>query len=131
MVSNSGAPGGLGGTSIRVRGITSAGNNSPLFVVDGFPLPAAVDAGGNATGTEINNINPNDIETIDILKDASATAIYGLRAANGVVIITTKRGKAGTSNINIDAYVGTQKRVAPGGPAQRAAVRRAQQRGPY
>ena len=108
VVSNGGAPGGMGGTSIRVRGITSAGNNSPLYVVDGFPLPTATDAGGNATGNEINNINPNDIETIDILKDASATAIYGLRAANGVVLITTKRGKAGTSNISIDAYTGVQ-----------------------
>ena len=108
VVSNGGAPGGTGGTSIRVRGVTSAGNNSPLYVVDGFPLPTATDAGGNATGNEINNINPNDIETIDILKDASATAIYGLRAANGVVIITTKRGKAGTSNISLDAYVGVQ-----------------------
>ena len=108
VVSNGGAPGGQGGTSIRIRGITSAGNNSPLYVVDGFPLPAALDGNGNATGTELNSINPNDIETIDVLKDASATAIYGLRAANGVVLITTKRGKAGTSNINIDSYVGVQ-----------------------
>ena len=109
VVSNSGAPGGAGGTSIRVRGITSSGNNSPLYVVDGFPLPAATDGNGNATGTEINTINPNDIETIDVLKDAASTAIYGLRAANGVVIITTKRGKAGVSNISVDAYAGQQK----------------------
>ena len=109
VVSNSGSPGGQGGTSIRVRGITSAGNNSPLYVVDGFPLPAALDSNGNATGTEINNINPNDIETIDVLKDASATAIYGVRAANGVVLITTKHGKAGTSNINVDVYAGVQR----------------------
>ncbi|QDA61572.1 SusC/RagA family TonB-linked outer membrane protein [Hymenobacter jejuensis] len=108
IVSNSGAPGGAGGTSVRVRGITSAGNNSPLYVVDGFPLPTAVDGNGNATGTELSTINPNDIESIDVLKDASATAIYGVRAANGVVLITTKRGKAGTANINLDAYVGTQ-----------------------
>jgi TonB-linked SusC/RagA family outer membrane protein len=108
VVSNSGAPGGQGGTSIRVRGITSAGNNSPLYVVDGFPLPSAVDGNGNATGTELNSINPNDIETIDVLKDASATAIYGVRAANGVVLITTKHGKAGTSNITIDGYIGVQ-----------------------
>ena len=108
VVSNSGSPGGQGGTSIRVRGITSAGNNSPLYVVDGFPLPAAVDGNNNPTGTEINNINPNDIETIDVLKDASATAIYGVRAANGVVLITTKHGKAGTSNINVDVYAGVQ-----------------------
>ncbi len=108
VVSNSGSPGGQGGVSIRVRGITSAGNNSPLYVVDGFPLPAATDSNGNPTGTEINNINPNDIESIDVLKDASATAIYGVRAANGVVLITTKHGKAGTSNINIDVYAGVQ-----------------------
>jgi TonB-linked SusC/RagA family outer membrane protein len=108
VVSNGGAPGGQGGTSIRVRGVTSAGNNSPLYVVDGFPLPSAYDGNGNPSGTEINNINPNDIETIDVLKDASATAIYGLRAANGVVLITTKRGKAGVSNINLDSYVGVQ-----------------------
>jgi TonB-linked SusC/RagA family outer membrane protein len=109
VTQNSGAPGGAGGTSIRVRGITSSGNNSPLYVVDGFPLPAAVDGNGQATGTEINNINPNDIESIDVLKDASSTAIYGLRAANGVVIITTKRGKAGVSNVSLDAYVGQQR----------------------
>jgi TonB-linked SusC/RagA family outer membrane protein len=108
VVSNSGAPGGMGGTSIRVRGITSAGNNSPLYVVDGFPLPTAVDGNGNASGTELSSINPNDIESIDILKDASATAIYGVRAANGVVLITTKHGKAGTSSVGVDAYVGTQ-----------------------
>ncbi len=109
VVSNSGAPGGAGGTSIRVRGITSSGNNSPLYVVDGFPLPASVDGNGNATGTEINSISPNDIETIDVLKDAASTAIYGLRAANGVVIITTKRGKAGVSNVNFDGYIGQQQ----------------------
>jgi TonB-linked SusC/RagA family outer membrane protein len=108
VVSNSGAPGGQGGTSIRVRGVTSAGNNSPLYVVDGFPLPSAVDGNGNATGTELNSINPNDIETIDVLKDASATAIYGVRAANGVVLITTKHGKAGTSSVSFDGYIGVQ-----------------------
>ncbi|MCC3151754.1 TonB-dependent receptor [Hymenobacter sp. BT770] len=102
ITSNGGAPGGAAGTSIRVRGITSAGNNHPLFVVDGFPLP---DSGED----QLNVISPNDIESIDILKDASATAIYGVRAANGVVIITTKRGKAGRSTINVDAYRGTQQ----------------------
>ncbi|WP_055562233.1 SusC/RagA family TonB-linked outer membrane protein [Hymenobacter sp. AT01-02] len=102
VTSNGGAPGGAAGTSIRVRGITSAGNNNPLYVVDGFPLP---DGGEN----QLNAISPNDIETIDILKDASATAIYGVRAANGVVIITTKRGKAGTSTINLDVYRGVQQ----------------------
>jgi TonB-dependent starch-binding outer membrane protein SusC len=102
VTSNGGAPGGAAGTSIRVRGITSAGNNNPLYVVDGFPLP---EGGEN----QLNAISPNDIETIDILKDASATAIYGVRAANGVVIITTKRGKAGTSTLNLDVYRGVQQ----------------------
>ena len=102
VTSNGGAPGGSAGTSIRVRGITSAGNNNPLYVVDGFPLP---EGGEN----QLNIISPNDIETIDILKDASATAIYGVRAANGVVLITTKRGKAGQSTINVDAYRGVQQ----------------------
>ncbi|MBC6698359.1 SusC/RagA family TonB-linked outer membrane protein [Hymenobacter puniceus] len=101
VVSNGGAPGGASGTSVRVRGITSAGNNNPLYVVDGFPLP---DGGDN----QLNAISPNDIESIDILKDASATAIYGVRAANGVVIITTKRGKAGRTNVNLDVYRGVQ-----------------------
>ena len=108
VTQNSGAPGGAGGTAVRVRGITSAGNNSPLYVVDGFPLPSS-DAGGNSVENQLNSINPNDIETIDVLKDASATAIYGVRAANGVVIITTKHGKAGLSNISLDAYRGVQQ----------------------
>lgn len=108
ITSNGGAPGGAAGTSVRIRGITSAGVNSPLYVVDGFPLPTAVDGNGNATNNELTSISPNDIETIDILKDASATAIYGVRAANGVVIITTKRGKAGKVNVNLDAYRGVQ-----------------------
>jgi len=102
VTSNGGSPGGASGTSIRVRGITSAGNNNPLYVVDGFPLP---EGGEN----QLNAISPNDIESIDILKDASATAIYGVRAANGVVIITTKRGKAGVSTINLDVYRGVQQ----------------------
>ncbi|TGE16135.1 SusC/RagA family TonB-linked outer membrane protein [Hymenobacter elongatus] len=108
VTQNSGAPGGAGGTAVRVRGITSAGNNSPLYVVDGFPLPSS-DSNGGSIENQLNAINPNDIESIDVLKDASATAIYGLRAANGVVIITTKRGKAGTATINLDAYRGVQQ----------------------
>jgi len=108
VTQNSGAPGGAGGTAVRIRGISSAGNNSPLYVVDGFPLPSS-DAGGNAVENQLNSINPNDIESIDVLKDASATAIYGVRAANGVIIITTKRGKAGTSNVTVDGYRGVQQ----------------------
>ena len=101
ITSNGGAPGGAAGTSVRVRGITSAGNNNPLYVIDGFPLPEGGD-------NQLNAISPNDIESIDILKDASATAIYGVRAANGVVIITTKRGKAGKTTFNLDGYRGLQ-----------------------
>ncbi len=83
---------------IRIRGVgsISAGGN-PLYVVDGFPTD------------DIQMINPNDIETIDVLKDASATAIYGSRGANGVLIINTKRGRAGKSVISLDAYTGWQK----------------------
>ena len=94
VTSNDGAPG--GNFSVLIRGIGSLAQygNSPLYVVDGYPL----EAGG------INNVNPSDIATIDVLKDASATAIYGIRAANGVVIITTKKGKAGSTVITVDAY---------------------------
>ncbi|WP_165903782.1 SusC/RagA family TonB-linked outer membrane protein [Hymenobacter gummosus] len=103
VTAGGGDPGGAAGTAVRIRGLTSAGNNAPLYVVDGFPLPS--DQGEN----QLNAISPNDIESIDVLKDASATAIYGLRAANGVVIITTKRGKAGKTNINFEAYRGVQQ----------------------
>jgi TonB-linked SusC/RagA family outer membrane protein len=102
MVSTSGAPG--AGVQIRIRGTSSIrSNNNPLFVVDGVPLaggtqPAAADVGfGTQQDTNpLNFINPNDIESISILKDASATAIYGSRGANGVVIITTKGGSRAT-----------------------------------
>ncbi|MEP6556399.1 MAG: TonB-dependent receptor [Ferruginibacter sp.] len=82
--------------NINIRGVRSiTASNSPLFVVDGIPL---------ITGG-IENINPNDIETIDVLKDASATAIYGSRGANGVVIVTTKQGKAGKVSLNFNHSV--------------------------
>ena len=83
---------------IRIRGVgsISAGVN-PLYVVDGFP------------SVSIETLNPNDIETIDILKDASATAIYGSRGSNGVVIVTTKRGMQGRAKINFNTYYGWQK----------------------
>jgi iron complex outermembrane receptor protein len=98
----SGEPG--AGIQINIRGSNSVrGNNNPLFVVDGVPLFGAnTDAtgdtgqGGSEVGNPLNFINPNDIESISVLKDASATAIYGSRGANGVVIITTKSGKAAT-----------------------------------
>ncbi|MEP6950582.1 MAG: TonB-dependent receptor plug domain-containing protein, partial [Ginsengibacter sp.] len=93
-ISSNERPGTIGDINIRgVRSLTAS--NSPLFVVDGIPL---------ITGG-IENINPGDIESIDILKDASATAIYGSRGANGVVIVTTKQGKAGKATLNLNSSV--------------------------
>ncbi|KAA9349283.1 SusC/RagA family TonB-linked outer membrane protein [Larkinella humicola] len=98
----SGAPG--GNTNILVRGIGSvSGGVEPLFVVDGFPI------NNSGVGNPLNTINPADIESIEILKDASATAIYGSRGSNGVIIVTTKRGKTGQAQITVDAYVGMQE----------------------
>lgn len=90
VTSNSGAPG--AGATIRIRGGSSlSASNNPLFVVDGLPLE---ESGISGMRNPLNSINPNDIESITVLKDASATAIYGSRASNGVVLITTKRGQA-------------------------------------
>ncbi|MGE6219631.1 SusC/RagA family TonB-linked outer membrane protein [Nubsella zeaxanthinifaciens] len=96
--SESGKPG--AGVNIVVRGANSlTQDNSPLYVVDGFPMEDA-----NAS-----ILNPSEIESIEILKDASATAIYGARGANGVIMITTKRGKEGAPTINYNAYAGAQQ----------------------
>ena len=97
IINNDAAPG--GNVSVLIRGVGSlaSGGNTPLYVVDGYPT-----TGG------INNINPNDIASIDVLKDASATAIYGIRAANGVVIITTKKGSKNKMQVSLDAFVSTQ-----------------------
>lgn len=102
---NSAQPG--GGLDILIRGAGSVNaNNDPLYIVDGFPIAKLEQEKGNNErmdpGTQgiLNFLNPNDIENIEVLKDASATAIYGARAANGVVIVTTKRGKAGKPRIN-------------------------------
>ena len=95
VTNNDGAPG--SGVTVLIRGIGSLGSNDPLYVVDGYPI-----TGG------LNNINPNDIATMDILKDASATAIYGVRASNGVVIITTKKGRKDGVDVAIDAYSSVQ-----------------------
>jgi TonB-dependent starch-binding outer membrane protein SusC len=97
VINNDAAPG--GNVSVLIRGVGSlaVGGNNPLYVVDGYPT-----TGG------INSINPNDIASIDILKDASATAIYGVRAANGVVIITTKRGIKNKVQVSLDAYSSVQ-----------------------
>lgn len=94
QVTNAGAPG--TDPIVRVRGIGTVGNNDPLYVIDGVP------AGG------LNQINPADIESIEVLKDASAAAIYGSRAANGVILVTTKKGTAGKMQVNMESYYGTQ-----------------------
>ncbi len=111
MTPNSGEPG--TGINIRIRGTTSIrSGNGPLYVVDGIPLDGASTTDGAdgsagfgnvAAKNPLNFINPNDIENISVLKDASAAAIYGSRGANGVVLITTKKGKSGQSNLNFSA----------------------------
>lgn len=105
---NDGAPG--GGITIQIRGANSFSTDTqPLYVIDGLPYgggSGAPDTGLSGSGSGSNplaNINPNDIESIEVLKDASSTAIYGSRGANGVVIITTKRGKDGKTNINFSS----------------------------
>ncbi|MBN1790005.1 MAG: TonB-dependent receptor [Bacteroidales bacterium] len=105
----SSAPGGR--VMIRVRGGNSlSSSNEPLYIVDGYPISAGNTAGGNGAGQNpLATINPADIASIEILKDASATAIYGARGANGVVLITTKRGQIGKTMITFDGYWGTQK----------------------
>jgi TonB-linked SusC/RagA family outer membrane protein len=125
VTSNSGQPGSA--VSIRVRGTTSiTGTNEPLYIIDGVPVSG--DATGRATSgrpisgndfsanggagnnavSPLSMINPNDVESIDVLKDASATAIYGSRGANGVIIITTKSGKKGTGKIAYEGFTSIQ-----------------------
>jgi TonB-linked SusC/RagA family outer membrane protein len=95
VTTNSGAPG--AGVTIRIRGANSFNGNDPLYVVDGIPT------------SDILSINSSDIESIEVLKDASSSAIYGSRAANGVILITTKRGSAGKSDFGLDVYFGVQR----------------------
>lgn len=113
--SNGGQPG--GGVSVRVRGFTSVNGNEPLYVVDGVPIFSSAGSfnfsglgggGGQSSNSILSTLNPNDIQSIDVLKDASAQAIYGSVAANGVVLITTKHGKAGEGKISYDVYYGQQ-----------------------
>lgn len=94
IIQNSGSPGST--AQVRIRGLTSLSNSDPLYVVDGIPLAS----------NDINIIDPNNIESIDILKDASAQAIYGSRGANGVVLVKTKKGKQGDPVISFDTYQG-------------------------
>lgn len=102
---NTGLPG--GSSSIRIRGINSLNaSNEPIFVIDGVIIDGST---GSGNENALASINPSDIVSMDVLKDASATAIYGSRAANGVIIITTKRGQKGEALITLDTYVGMQE----------------------
>jgi TonB-linked SusC/RagA family outer membrane protein len=102
----SGQPG--GGVSIQIHGISSiSGSNSPLYVIDGVIIPPPNDPGNGSN--PLNTINPSEIESIDILKDASATAIYGSQATNGVIVITTKRGSVSAPQISYEGYYGYQQ----------------------
>ena len=111
VTQNSGAPG--GGVSVKIRGISTLGGTEPLYVIDGMPIEGnnnkdaiSFVGDGEANMSALAYLNPSDILSVDILKDASATSIYGNRAANGVIIITTKKGKAGDGKIAFDAYYG-------------------------
>lgn len=92
VVRNGGAPG--SSPNLRIRGTGTVNNSDPLYVVDGVPT------------SSIDGINPNNIESVEVLKDASASAIYGTRAANGVVIVTTRKGKSGKMQVNFEMYTG-------------------------
>ncbi len=116
ITSNNGQPG--AGATIRIRGTNSVrSGNTPLIVVDGVPLEGGSGRPGNGLpglgatpgSNPLNFINPNDIESIDVLKDASAAAIYGSRGANGVILITTKKGKIGAPTIEVGYSLGTAK----------------------
>jgi TonB-linked SusC/RagA family outer membrane protein len=108
---NSGTPGGA--MSVRIRGNTSlSGSGQPLYVIDGIPIITGDYAQVGYEGQGINalsDLNPNDIESLSVLKDAAASAVYGARASNGVVLITTKRGKTGKSTVNFNMYKGFQQ----------------------
>lgn len=100
--------------SVRVRGTNSltTGANEPLYVIDGVPYmstPMNQFTGGNGNQSPLASINPSDIERIDVLKDADATAIYGSRGANGVILVTTKKGKAGKTDIAVNMFSGFSK----------------------
>ncbi|MDR3227728.1 MAG: TonB-dependent receptor, partial [Prevotellaceae bacterium] len=108
ITQNSGMPG--ASTSIRIRGISSLNaSNEPIYVVDGVIIDGGATSTGNTNTNAIAFINPADIVSVDILKDASATAIYGSRASNGVIIITTKRGQKGSASVSYNGYIGWQK----------------------
>ena len=94
-VINNGAPGAA--PMVQIRGVGTVNNTQPLYVIDGFP-----------TG-DLNSLNPKDIESLEVLKDASAAAIYGSRASNGVILITTKKGSNKKLSVNLEAYYGIEQ----------------------
>lgn len=108
---NSGTPGGQ--MSVRIRGLTSiSGSSQPLYIIDGIPVTTGDfgQIGYSGQGSSaLSDLNPNDIESISILKDASATAIYGARGSNGIVLITTKRGKEQKTTVSVNIYSGMQR----------------------
>lgn len=104
ITQNNAAPG--GNISVRIRGTNSInGSSEPLYIIDGIQIS---NSGGVGDVSPLSTINPNDIESVEILKDASSTAIYGARGANGVVLITTKRGRSGATRVQLDMYRGIQ-----------------------
>ncbi len=125
---NSGNPGAA--ITVRVRGATSiTAGNEPLYVIDGVPVNQGSysrleDTFGGQTISALADLNPNEIESIEVLKDASAAAIYGSRASNGVVLITTKRGREGRPRIDFNAFTGVQEawRVASTSSASRTTL---------
>ena len=110
VTSQSGQPGGA--INVRVRGVGSINaGNDPLYIVDGVQVKTGAISGQASTNT-LASINPNDIETIEVLKDAAASSIYGAAAANGVVLITTKKGKSGATVVNFSAQQGVMQNIA-------------------
>ena len=103
---NSGRPGDA--VQINVRGVGTLGNNNPLYVIDGVPVFNEASGLGRGQSNPLSTLDPSSIESLEILKDASATAIYGARAANGVVLITTKRGRPGATRVSFSASAGVQ-----------------------
>ncbi|MBT8305442.1 MAG: SusC/RagA family TonB-linked outer membrane protein, partial [Maribacter sp.] len=99
--------------NVRIRGVGTPGVNDPLWVIDGVPLVQTTNITVNTSSTTDSNplatLNPNDIESIDVLKDAASTAIYGARGANGVIIVTTKRGQAGAASVTYNGYLASSQ----------------------
>ena len=111
VTSSTGQPG--GGVKVKIRGLGGLGSGDPLYVIDGVIINGSTDDGRvdytTPTANPLSSINPSDIESINVLKDASATAIYGSRGANGVVLISTKRGQSGETRVQYDGYYGIQQ----------------------